>query len=856
MDKIPKSCLVISYGPVPTPEYQTVEGGGMRVWGLAEGLKSHGVDVTVAVNNSFPQKLKAYDGIKLTNWGQDQHFVDLLNSYDSVIASYTMGSDSVFIADHINDSIQLILDAYVPIYVEVSARDSKDIDTEYRNYMEDVKRFNHVLRRGDYFLCASETQKIYYTGVLSSLGIINPRSYREDRIIIAPFGIHDTEAVAAHNPYRKLGIKEDDFVAMWFGGLYPWFRIQELLDAVLIRSKDPNFKFVIVGGKNPFNPNPDFSLQYDKAFDFAKKHSLLDKTMFFVDWVDFSDRINWFKHADVVVSLNQPGEENKFSWRTRVMDFVWGELVILTNGGDALSEDLIADNAALRLKDLSAKTLSDDLALLQHDHEKAAEIRKNIRDLKPRYYWQAITQPIANRIIQGETPNIAERHYRHHLHVSTVSDQLEAPSKLPAPLRKARRLAGLSKRAVSYARHKGLKRSVLLASQIAKGQVQNRLAPKAKQYIFIGHHMDDTGAPIVLMEIIAEYADKYGARNVRLVSSHVAPSHLRKLRELGVKVDKAAMAFGFRLIRAQLNIKKDDFVLINTIAIYPNYRDFILHELTNNNLREAYWFIHEDKAQIPVIDRDFTHKDNVKKISKLLSSKKLHVLTPSARTRDDYKEILQSDSVQAVPLAVSVPSEYCKPRPVSDYTTARLFLSGTPADGRKGQALAIAAVYDFMARYYNSNPQKYRDFTLELLSIGSDYVSQQITWLAQSLLGDHAVLRPSVPRNEALKIAAGNNIVICCSLNETFGLYVAEAMLMGHAVLRNGTAGMEEQLKEGVNGYFIDHHDIHQFSDQMEILLNRKKTTDAAFQAMGEASQDIMAEYMQNTYLEKIENCD
>ncbi|HMS92670.1 MAG TPA: hypothetical protein PKC05_04230, partial [Candidatus Saccharibacteria bacterium] len=80
-----KTCLVITYGPVPTSQYQTVEGGGMRVWGLAKGLKQNGVRVTVAVNNSFVQELDEFEGVKLVNWGLDEKFRDLINTYDSVI---------------------------------------------------------------------------------------------------------------------------------------------------------------------------------------------------------------------------------------------------------------------------------------------------------------------------------------------------------------------------------------------------------------------------------------------------------------------------------------------------------------------------------------------------------------------------------------------------------------------------------------------------------------------------------------------------------------------------------------------------------------------------------------------------
>lgn len=827
----------------------------MRAWGLAEGLKRNGIEVTVGVNNSFPQELKEHEGIRLVNWGQDERFADLINSYDAVLVSYTMGSDSVFIAENINDAVQLILDAYVPIYVEVSARESKDIDTEYRNYMADIMRFSKVLRRGDYFLCASEVQKTFYIGVLSSLGIINPRSYRQDRIIIAPFGIHDLPAKAETNPYRELGIAEKDFVALWFGGLYPWFRIQELLDAVLELSKDPHFKFVVVGGRNPFNPNPDFSMQYDKAYSFAVEHKLLNKSVFFVDWVDFNKRINWFKHAAVVISLNQPGQEKGFSWRTRVMDFVWGELAILTNGGDPLSEDLIAAKAALRLNELSATELAHNIQSLQHNPRSLTAIRKNILALKPTYYWQNIMAPVAELIKRGEAPFHDELEYRKRLHIDEPADILAEPSSpLAGRLHKARRAASLPRKAVLYARRKGVKRSARLAASIAKNQAKGRLRKRERQYIFIGHHMDNTGAPVVLMQLIEEYAEKYGGRNVRLVTSHVAPNHLRRLREMGVKVDKAVLAFGWRLIRLQLDIKRNDFVLINTIATYENYRDFIFHELEVGLLKHAYWFIHEDKAQINAINPDFMRKHNLTRIRKLLASKRLTVITPSARTEQDYNKIFGSNEVTPMPLLVHVPDKYKKTRPARDYKTLRFYLAGHAGDGRKGQMIAIAAFNDFLTRYYQKNPQQYRDFSLVLVSIGDDYLSQQIKWVGGSLLEKHLQFHPQVPREEALALAAQCNTVICCSLNETFGLYVAEGMFMGHVVLRNDSAGMEEQLKEGVNGYFINHRNVHQFANVIEKLLNKKVTSDAQLQAMGKASQDIISQYADQSYLSALDN--
>lgn len=827
----------------------------MRAWGLAEGLKSHGVGVTVGINNSFPQELTEHDGIRLVNWGQDQQFADLLNSFDAVLISYTMGSDSVFVAEHINDSVQLILDAYVPIYVEVSARESKDIDAEYRNYMSDIGRFNKVLRRGDYFLCASDAQKTFYVGVLSSLGIINPRSYREDRILIAPFGIHDIPAKATHNPYKKLGIKDAAFVALWFGGLYPWFRIDELLDAILELSKNPDFKFVIVGGRNPFNSNPDFAKQYETTLAFARKHKLLDTTIFFVDWVDFDERINWFKNASVVVSLNQPGQENGFSWRTRVMDFVWGELPVLTNGGDPLSDDLIKADAAVKLNELTAKDIVGSLKSLQGKPKILDELRECIRQLKPGYYWQNIMKPVSRLIEKGDLPYAHEQTYKKKLNVTTSDPTLSAsPAAMsPSSAGKIRKVVSLPRKVASHARHKGVKRSAKLALNISKTQARKHFSVnRGRRYVFISHPIDNTGAPLVLLQMVREYAEKYGGKQVLLVAPDIKKSQLRGLQQLGVRVDKAALGLSFSMIRLQLGLRKNDFVLMNTAAIYDNYRDFIMLWLKNGRLKHAFWFIHEDIAQLPFIHKEFLDERNLKQSHRLMEQRKMTLLTPSKRTKQEYAKLLGSDNIRAVNLHVEVDEKYLEERKANDYSSIDFLLSGTPSDGRKGQLIAISAFYSFVKNYYEKNPKAYRDFKLHLVGIGSDYISQQIKWVGGSLLGKHLVIYPTVPKEEALDISSKCNAVVCCSLNETFALYVAEGMLMGHIVLRNNSAGMDEQLQDGENGYFIDHTDIKKFAEAIEKMLNKKMTSDAKSQKMGLVSQEMMKAYTKNSYLDQI----
>jgi glycosyltransferase involved in cell wall biosynthesis len=374
------------------------------------------------------------------------------------------------------------------------------------------------------------------------------------------------------------------------------------------------------------------------------------------------------------------------------------------------------------------------------------------------------------------------------------------------------------------------------------------------QFIFISNPINNTGAPVVLLQVVEEYVGKYGANRVRVITPGVdEPTQEEKLKKMGVRVEQAVFGIGFHFIRAQLALQQDDVVIMNTAAVYDTYRDFILLWLRNGRLKHAYWFIHEDIAQLPIIHKEFLDKRNLAQVAQLVKAHSLSLLFPSKRTADEYKDLLQIDHATAVNLRVEVPAEFQKPKVETDFDSIDFLLSGTAGDGRKGQVLAISAFYTFLKDYYEKNPESYRQFTLHLVAVDmTHYISQQIRWISNSTLRDHVKIYESLPKEEAMKVTADCNAVICCSLNETFGLYIAEGMLMGHVVLRNDVAGVDEQLVEGKNGFRIDHTDMQQFSKVLEKILN-KKTTNEELLSMSQTSQQIMQKYSDTSYLQQIE---
>ena len=320
-EEVSKKCLVLSSGPVPVPEHPIVEGGGLRCWGLAKGIKqnSPSTDVVVAYHESHLKGVgtKKHQGIGVTTWSMDS-IRDLLKDFDSVIVSYCMGDLSTVVADSLRPDQQLILDCYVPIYVEVSARNSSDLNQEYYAFQNDIGRWAHVLRRGDLFLCASEAQKKYYQGVLSAVGRLNPATYGTTMILVVPYGIYrDDSPVARHNPIGELTRGKRVKNILWFGGIYPWFDLRNLVEAVAIVNHTTPVKLIIVGAKNPFNSHPDFLRRYDELVDFIKSKQAYKELVVLQDWVKFEDRADWYLNSDLVVVVNKEGEENKLAWRTR-----------------------------------------------------------------------------------------------------------------------------------------------------------------------------------------------------------------------------------------------------------------------------------------------------------------------------------------------------------------------------------------------------------------------------------------------------------------------------------------------------------------------------------------------------------
>jgi hypothetical protein len=121
-------------------------------------------------------------------------------------------------------------------------------------YRNDHATWVLQLSRGDFFLCSSEDQRLYYLGFLTALGRVNPERLAADPdlaglIAAVPFGVPAPAELPPHRPL--LDRRQPGERRLLFGGLYDWYDPFTLLDALALLPAEPPWTLLLVANPNP-----------------------------------------------------------------------------------------------------------------------------------------------------------------------------------------------------------------------------------------------------------------------------------------------------------------------------------------------------------------------------------------------------------------------------------------------------------------------------------------------------------------------------------------------------------------------------------------------------------------------------
>lgn len=325
----------------------------------------------------------------------------------------------------------LIADLYCPIpleYHQSSSGTPPDIRIETSVHISHV--LADQLRFADYFLCASEKQRDFWLGALALSGRINGLRWPEashanidELISVVPFGMPGRPPEKNGAGLReRFNIPPEDFVAIWGGGVYQWFDPLTIIRAIhRLASEGQRVHLVFMGVKHP-NPNIHEHDMCGEAVKLAEELDLTNKFVHFnFGWTDYEHRQNYFLEADVGVSAHFDNPETRFSFRTRMLDYLWCGLPIIGTKGDVFGESLLEHQLGISVGFEDVDGWVEALSRLKNDAAFQRACKENVARFARQLTWPSIMESF-RRNIEAITP-AADRKAIRRLTASCVNNR-------------------------------------------------------------------------------------------------------------------------------------------------------------------------------------------------------------------------------------------------------------------------------------------------------------------------------------------------------------------------------------------------------------------------------------------------
>jgi len=388
-----KRTLAIITGEVVASE---MAGPAIRVWNFARELSEH-MNVILAVPNKPDLGQQDFEMVQYKDEGSLREIIkdaDILLCNGMTLSKFRSLK---------NMGKYLIIDIYDPYNLATLAEYSNENMKERLEIHKSIQKyFNEQFYYGDFFICASDRQRDFWLGMLAALNRVNPFAYNIDptmkrMISVVPFGLQSNKPIHTADVLKGKvkGIEKDDFVIIWGGGIYNWFDPLTLVKAMAaVKEKRSDIKLFFMGVKHP-NPEVKALQMVNDTVELAKRLDLYDKNIFFnFGWVDYGERQNYFLESDAGIITHPEHIETRFSFRTRILDYLWAGLPIISTEGDHLSDLVKIKRLGLVTKEGSAEELAEAILKLAGDSKFHQECVENTRSAAGDFTWDKVIGPI------------------------------------------------------------------------------------------------------------------------------------------------------------------------------------------------------------------------------------------------------------------------------------------------------------------------------------------------------------------------------------------------------------------------------------------------------------------------------
>jgi glycosyltransferase involved in cell wall biosynthesis len=332
--------------------------------------------------------------------------------------------------------VPLVVDGFDPLLAEWMALGQMQPQEQMANWATRVRNLTQQYLLGDFFVCASERQRDWWLGLLEANGRVNFWTFQEDPSLrclvdVVPFGLPETAPGHSRQVIKGIwpGIGERDRVILWGGGIWPWLDPVTAIRAMaIIWEQRRDVRLIFPGTQRPNAILANIPvIHVQEARDVAAQLGLLDKAVFFGDWVPYQDWPNVLLESDIAVTLHHEDSlETRLAFRSRILDYIWAGLPVVATRGDATSELIAAHQVGITVPGGDSLAVAQGIIhLLDTPNQSFASHFERVRQSLT---WEHAAQPLIEfcRHPRRAPDRVAQREHLGNPFYTTKVEELQA----------------------------------------------------------------------------------------------------------------------------------------------------------------------------------------------------------------------------------------------------------------------------------------------------------------------------------------------------------------------------------------------------------------------------------------------
>jgi len=355
--------LVLTTEPLPLQGHVTT-GAGLRAWGLAEGLRSRGLQVHIAT--TAPGHSTAHVlSVKRNNL---QQFIEAVKPDVIVMQHWGL----VYALPPIE--IPMAIDLAGPHLLEREFWGTADPE---KDKIEKIT----ALSRADFIICGGERQRKYFSYYLAKAG------FKEsvDQIPVIPFSVPPEEIEGEPKP-------ESEMTFIYGGAFLAWQNPEKpilwLLDELEQAGKG---RLLFYGG---IHPTLDASSgRFSALYETLASHPRVTMK----GWKPFDELVKAYaQEGHVALDLMERNAERELAYTTRTMIYLYCGLPVIYNNYSELSHLIESNCCGWCLDPEDEKGFRNLVRSLINDRAAALDLRSSARNAAKAQTWDKTIGPLAD----------------------------------------------------------------------------------------------------------------------------------------------------------------------------------------------------------------------------------------------------------------------------------------------------------------------------------------------------------------------------------------------------------------------------------------------------------------------------